>query len=83
VLERHLVIFARRPQLGVGKRRLARTIGNVEALRFTRSSLMACCAGWAPTGAGRYGSRRLRTGQPTGSAVSGTLRKGRAASASG
>ena len=39
MLQRHLVIFARRPQLGVGKRRLARTIGNVEALRFTRSSL--------------------------------------------
>jgi rSAM/selenodomain-associated transferase 1 len=39
MLQRHLVVFARRPQLGVGKRRLARTIGNVEALRFTRSSL--------------------------------------------
>jgi rSAM/selenodomain-associated transferase 1 len=39
MLQRHLVIFARRPQLGVGKRRLAKTIGNVEALRFTRSSL--------------------------------------------
>jgi rSAM/selenodomain-associated transferase 1 len=39
MLQRHLIIFARRPQLGVGKRRLAEAIGNVEALRFTRSSL--------------------------------------------
>ena len=39
MLQRHLVIFARRPQLGVGKRRLAKTIGNVEALRFTRTTL--------------------------------------------
>lgn len=36
---RHLVIFARRPCLGVGKRRLARDVGDVEALRFARSSL--------------------------------------------
>lgn len=36
---RHLVIFARRPQIGVGKRRLAADVGDVEALRFARSSL--------------------------------------------
>ena len=31
----HLVIFARRPQLGIGKRRLAADVGDVEALRFS------------------------------------------------
>jgi rSAM/selenodomain-associated transferase 1 len=36
---RHLVIFARRPQLGIGKRRLAADVGDVEALRFARSAL--------------------------------------------
>ncbi|NBB51536.1 DUF2064 domain-containing protein [Rhizobium sp. CRIBSB] len=36
---RHLVIFARRPQLGVGKRRLAADVGDVEALRFARAAL--------------------------------------------
>jgi glycosyltransferase A (GT-A) superfamily protein (DUF2064 family) len=36
---RHLVIFARRPQLGVGKRRLAADVGDGEALRFTRAAL--------------------------------------------
>lgn len=36
---RHLVIFARRPQFGVGKRRLAADVGDVEALRFTRGTL--------------------------------------------
>jgi uncharacterized protein len=36
---RHLVIFARRPQLGVGKRRLAADVGDVEALRFGRATL--------------------------------------------
>lgn len=35
----HLVLFARRPGLGVGKRRLARDVGDGEALRFARSSL--------------------------------------------
>lgn len=35
----HLVIFARRPQLGVGKRRLAADVGDVEALRFARGAL--------------------------------------------
>lgn len=34
----HLVIFARRPALGVGKRRLARDVGDLEALRFARTS---------------------------------------------
>ncbi len=36
---RHLVIFARRPALGVGKRRLARDVGDMEALRFARGAL--------------------------------------------
>ena len=30
---RHLIIFARQPQLGVGKRRLATQVGDVEAVR--------------------------------------------------
>lgn len=37
--ERHLVIFARAPRLGMVKRRLAHEIGSVEALRFYRASL--------------------------------------------
>lgn len=37
--ESHLVIFARRPQFGVGKRRLAADVGDVEALRFARGVL--------------------------------------------
>jgi hypothetical protein len=36
---RHLVIFARRPQLGVGKRRLARGAGTLTAWRFQRLML--------------------------------------------
>ncbi len=36
---RHLVIFARRPRLGVGKRRLAADVGDVEAVRFARHAL--------------------------------------------
>lgn len=36
---RHLVIVARKPAVGVGKRRLAADIGDVEAWRFQRSSL--------------------------------------------
>ena len=35
----HLVIFARRPRLGVGKRRLAADVGDVEAVRFARHAL--------------------------------------------
>ncbi len=35
----HLVIFARRPAIGVGKRRLAASVGDVEALRFQRSAI--------------------------------------------
>jgi len=35
----HLVIFARQPRLGVGKRRLAADVGNVEAVRFSRHAL--------------------------------------------
>lgn len=38
---RHLVIFARRPQYGVGKRRLAADVGNLAALRFSRRSIDA------------------------------------------
>ncbi len=36
---KHLVVFARSPRLGAVKRRLAREIGDVEALRFYRTSL--------------------------------------------
>jgi len=39
MIARHLVLFARAPQLGVGKRRLARDIGAVRALRFERLML--------------------------------------------
>jgi rSAM/selenodomain-associated transferase 1 len=35
----HLVLFARAPQLGLGKRRLARDIGALAALRFERLML--------------------------------------------
>jgi rSAM/selenodomain-associated transferase 1 len=38
--QRHLVIFARRPQLGVGKRRLARGAGALTAWRFQRLMLV-------------------------------------------
>ena len=38
---KQLVIFARRPQLGCVKSRLARDIGNVEAQRFYRANLFA------------------------------------------
>ncbi len=37
--QRHLVIFARQPRLGVGKRRLAADVGDVEAVRFARHAL--------------------------------------------
>ncbi|MBK1696297.1 TIGR04282 family arsenosugar biosynthesis glycosyltransferase [Rhodovibrio salinarum] len=36
---RHLVIFARQPQIGVGKRRLARGVGDLNAWRFQRLML--------------------------------------------
>ncbi len=36
---RHLVIFARQPRLGVGKRRLAADLGDLAALRFGRYAL--------------------------------------------
>lgn len=36
---RHLVLFARQPRYGVGKRRLAADVGDLEALRFARTSL--------------------------------------------
>lgn len=38
---RHLVIFARRPRLGAGKRRLAAEVGELAAWRFQRFSLSA------------------------------------------
>jgi rSAM/selenodomain-associated transferase 1 len=39
MIRRHLVLFVRAPQLGTGKRRLARDIGAVGALRFERLML--------------------------------------------
>jgi uncharacterized protein len=39
MIRRHLVLFVRAPQLGTGKRRLARDIGAVAALRFERLML--------------------------------------------
>ncbi len=39
MIPRHLVLFARVPRLGVGKRRLAHDIGDVTALRFERTML--------------------------------------------
>jgi rSAM/selenodomain-associated transferase 1 len=38
-MRRHLIVFARAPVLGGGKRRLARDIGDVAALRFQRLML--------------------------------------------
>jgi rSAM/selenodomain-associated transferase 1 len=38
-VRRHLVLFVRAPELGRGKRRLARDIGDVAALRFERAML--------------------------------------------
>ena len=38
-MRRHLVVFARAPALGTGKRRLARDIGDLVALRFERQML--------------------------------------------
>jgi glycosyltransferase A (GT-A) superfamily protein (DUF2064 family) len=38
-MRRHLILFARLPRLGAGKRRLARDIGAVAALRFERLML--------------------------------------------
>jgi rSAM/selenodomain-associated transferase 1 len=35
-MRRHLILFVRAPRLGVGKRRLAREIGDVAAVRFER-----------------------------------------------
>ena len=37
---RHLILFVRTPALGSGKRRLAREIGDIAALRFERLMLM-------------------------------------------
>jgi uncharacterized protein len=38
-MRRHLVLFVRAPQLGLGKRRLAREIGDVATMRFERLML--------------------------------------------
>ena len=38
-MPRHVIVFARAPALGSGKRRLARDIGDVAALRFERLML--------------------------------------------
>jgi rSAM/selenodomain-associated transferase 1 len=38
-MPRHVIVFARAPSLGTGKRRLARDIGNVAAWRFERLML--------------------------------------------
>jgi uncharacterized protein len=39
MIRRHLVLFVRAPSRGVGKRRLARDIGDAAALRFERAML--------------------------------------------
>jgi rSAM/selenodomain-associated transferase 1 len=39
MIRRHLVLFVRAPRYGVGKRRLARDIGDAAALRFERAML--------------------------------------------
>lgn len=39
MIRRHLVLFVRAPQYGVGKRRLAAEVGNLGALRFERAML--------------------------------------------
>ncbi|HEX6442076.1 MAG TPA: DUF2064 domain-containing protein [Stellaceae bacterium] len=39
MIPRHLVLFVRAPQLGTGKRRLARDVGALAALRFERRML--------------------------------------------
>jgi len=39
----HLVLFARAPRLGVGKRRLAADVGDLAALRFERAMLDRLC----------------------------------------
>jgi uncharacterized protein len=54
-MRRHLVLFVRAPQLGGGKRRLARDIGDVAALRFERAML-----GRLARRLGRDGRWRLR-----------------------
>lgn len=45
--ERHLVIFARFPQAGRGKRRLAAGVGDVQAVRFSRVRLAVLVARFA------------------------------------
>lgn len=43
MIRRHLVLFARAPRLGAGKRRLARDIGDLAALRFERAMVGLLC----------------------------------------
>jgi uncharacterized protein len=38
-MQRHLMLFVRAPQLGIGKRRLAQAIGDVATVRFERMML--------------------------------------------
>ena len=38
-MRRYVIVFARAPALGTGKRRLARDIGDVAAMRFERQML--------------------------------------------
>lgn len=47
-MQRTLVLFVRAPQLGAGKRRLAREIGAVAALRFERIMVARLLRGFAP-----------------------------------
>ena len=39
MIRRHLVLFVREPRFGMGKRRLAKDVGDVAALRFERAML--------------------------------------------
>src|SRR5439155_6515853 len=55
MIQGHLVLFVRAPRWGVGKRRLARDIGDAAALRFERAML-----GLLARRLGRDGRWRLR-----------------------
>ena len=48
VWSQHLVVFARRPRIGVGKRRLAAEVGDVAAWRFQRWALGSLLRELAP-----------------------------------
>ncbi len=43
-MRRHLVLFVRAPELGHGKRRLAREIGDVATVRFERADVRTAAA---------------------------------------